>query len=49
MSSEALERRVGVEGIRTVLRRHRLRWFGHVEKKEDAIYNPGQNVWATPS
>ena len=33
-SSEEL-RRVGVEGIGTVLRRHRLRWFGNVERKED--------------
>ena len=36
MSSEELRRRVEVEGIGTVLRRHRLRWFGHVERKEEA-------------
>ena len=36
MSSEELRRRVGVEGIGTLMRRHRLRWFGHVERKEDA-------------
>ena len=36
MSSEELRRRVGVEGIGTLLRRHRPRWFGHVERKEDA-------------
>ena len=36
LSSEEL-RRVGVEGINTVLRRHRMpRWSGHVERKEDA-------------
>ena len=35
LSSEELRRRVGVEGIGTLLRRHRLRWFGHVERKED--------------
>ncbi|XP_038052734.1 uncharacterized protein LOC119725402 [Patiria miniata] len=35
LSSEELRRRVGVEGIGIVLRRHRLRWFGHVERKED--------------
>ena len=35
MSSEELRRRVGVDGIGTLLRRHRPRWFGHVERKED--------------
>ena len=34
LSSEDLRRRGGVEGIGTELRRHRLRWFGHVERKE---------------
>ena len=33
---EELRRRVGVEGIGTVLRRHRLRWFGHVKRHEAA-------------
>ena len=27
---------VGEEGIGSILKRHRLRWFGHVERKEDA-------------
>ena len=33
--SEELRKRLGVEGIRSILRRRRLRWFGHIERKED--------------
>ena len=29
-----LRRRLGVEGVVEVMRRGRLRWFGHVERKE---------------
>ena len=34
-SSEDLRAGMGIEGILMVLRRNRLRWFGHVERKED--------------
>ena len=29
-----LRRRLGIEGLVEVMRRDRLRWFGHVERKE---------------
>ena len=29
-----LRRRLGIEGVVEVMRRGRLRWFGHVERKE---------------
>ena len=29
-----LRRRLGIEGVAEVMRRSRLRWFGHVERKE---------------
>ena len=29
-----LRRRFGIEGVVEVMRRGRLRWFGHVERKE---------------
>ena len=29
-----LRRRLGIEGVAEVMRRGRLRWFGHVERKE---------------
>ena len=29
-----LRRRLGIEGVAKVMRRGRLRWFGHVERKE---------------
>ena len=34
-SSEELHRRIGIENVADVIRRGRLRWFGHVERKED--------------
>ena len=37
-SSEELHRRIGIENVADVIWRGRLRWFGHVERKED-------NVW----
>ena len=36
ISSEELRRRLGLESIDVVMRRRRLRWFGHVERKEDS-------------
>ena len=36
--SAELIQRIGVEEISVILRRHRLRWFGHVERK-------GENDW----
>jgi len=35
-SSEELRNKLGVENISDVIRRGRLRWFGHVERKEDS-------------
>ena len=29
-----LRRRLGIEGVVEVMRRGRLRWFGHVEQKD---------------
>ena len=31
-----LRRRMGIEAIDSVVRRGRLRWFGHVERKDDS-------------
>src|SRR5206468_2542336 len=33
--SEKLRLGLGIEGVEEVVRRGRLRWFGHVERKED--------------
>src|SRR5437867_10329094 len=33
-SSEELRSRLGIVGVDRVVRRGRLRWFGHVERKE---------------
>ena len=33
-SSEELRRGLGIVGVDSVVRRSRLRWFGHVERKE---------------
>ena len=35
LSSDELMKRIGLEGIKSLLRRRRLRWFGHVERKDD--------------
>ena len=34
-SSEELRQRLGIDSALDVIRRSRLRWFGHVERKED--------------
>ena len=34
-SSEELRHRLGIDSLTVVIRRGRLRWFGHVERKED--------------
>jgi hypothetical protein len=34
ISSDDLNRRLGVEGVADVVRRGRLRWFGHLERKD---------------
>ena len=34
-SSEELRQRLGIESMTEVVRRGRLRWFGHVERKDD--------------
>ena len=40
ISNKDLNRRLGVEGIADVVRRGRLRWFGHLERK-------GSNDWVS--
>ena len=35
ISSMELRRRLGVEGVLEVIKRSRLRWFGHVERKAE--------------
>ena len=35
-SSEELRQRLGVESIRECVRKGRLRWFGHIERREDS-------------
>src|SRR5450432_1712266 len=35
ISSERLRSRLGIKSVTDVVRRGRLRWFGHVERKED--------------
>ena len=32
-----LKRRLGIEGVMEAMRRGRLRWFRHVERKEDWV------------
>ena len=34
VSTVELRRRLGIKGVVEVIRRGRLRWFGHVERKE---------------
>ena len=34
-SCEELSQRLGIDCVSDVLRRNRLRWFGHVERKND--------------
>lgn len=34
--SEELRRRIGIENIRDIIRRGRLRWYGHIQRKEDS-------------
>ena len=41
LSSAELRRRVGVEAIRDVIRRSRLRWFEHVEWKDNTEWVKG--------
>ena len=37
-SSEELRQRLGVESIRECIRKGRLRWFGHIERREDSSW-----------
>ena len=39
--SEELKDRLGIEGVADVVRRGRLRWFGHVERKEEKDWVSG--------
>ena len=34
LSSAELYRRLGVESVANVVRREKLRWFGHLERKD---------------
>ena len=34
--SEELRRRIGIESITDVIRRGRLRWYGHMQRKDDS-------------
>ena len=36
IKSEELRNRLGVESVSEIVRRGRLRWFGHVERKSDS-------------
>ena len=46
VSSEEVARRCGVEVLENVLRRRRLRWFGHVKRRdeEDPLRRVGELV-----
>src|SRR5260221_5199189 len=39
-----LRERMGVEAIGVVVKRNRLRWFGHVERKDDCDWMRGCTV-----
>src|SRR5260221_14462065 len=39
-----LRERMGVEAIGAVMKRNRLRWFGHVERKDDCEWVKGCTV-----
>ena len=38
IARQVLRERLGIEAIEDVVRRNRLRWFGHVERKEDSSW-----------
>ena len=38
IESQVLRERLGIEAIDDVVRRNHLRWFGHVERKEDSSW-----------
>ena len=45
-SSAELRNRMGIEAIYSVLKRNRLRWFGHVDKSvvRGLVVYPGANL-----
>ena len=43
-TNEELRRLVGVEPITTFIRSGKLRWYGHVMRKDDEDW--GRNVWS---
>ena len=48
VSAVLLRRRLDIEGVVEVMRRGRLRWFGHVERKEvDDWVNACRNLEVT--
>src|SRR6266536_570235 len=44
ITSVMLRERMGVEAIGVVVKRNRLRWFGHVERKDDYDWVKGCTV-----
>src|SRR5260221_234143 len=44
LTSVVLRERMGVEAIGVVVKRNRLRWFGHVERKDDCDWVKGCTV-----
>ena len=44
-SFEELRQRLGIDSVSDVLRRNRLRWFGHVERKNDDDWVKGHRQW----
>src|SRR6266536_3105193 len=44
ITSVMLRERMGVEAIGVVVKRNRLRWFGHVEMKDDCDWVKGCSV-----
>jgi len=38
VACEELRERLGLEDVVTVLQRNRLRWFGHVLRKDDSVW-----------
>ena len=45
ISSEELRQRLELEGIMDVIRRGRLRWYGHVMRKQDEDWVTNALVW----
>ena len=42
--SEELQELLGLEPVSLMIKNSRLRWFGHVERKDDKMMMTGSNV-----